>query len=252
MATSAREVSELIKMCHTAREPIYRYFYKGDICPFTLPESEHIYYIKKVKNQSHVKADVINSLDRIVHKLCQNLNSDNTYKFGSISSDECEEFRTNVIILVENNWIQNDEMNGYLKYTLDRELMVKPFEDILGVHIIIDQNSLTKDILIKKTATIPKIGTVTSGTRDKKKVTTKKPKEDIELFSNLPDPIPRKTGMSETEKAARKRCPYPKCGSLMCDGKWETYLKNLPLQIQKSKNEKKRRKINFDKKHQEM
>lgn len=247
MATSAREVSELIKMCHTAREPIYRYFYKGEICPFTLPESAHSFSIKKVKNQTHVKADVINSLDRIVHKLCQNLNSDKTYKFGSITSDECVEFRTNVIILVENHWIQNDEMNGYLKYTLDRELMVKPFEDILGNHITIEQNPLTKDILMKKTTTIPKIGTVTSGTREKKKMTTKKPKEDIQLYSNLPEAITRKTTMSDKEKASREKCPS--CGSIKCNGDWETYKKTLPPKVQNSKNELKRRKDAFAKKH---
>ena len=44
--------------------------------------------------------------------------------------------------------------------------------------------------------------------------------------------------MSETEKASRKRCPYPKCGSLMCDGKGNLPQKS-PLQIQNEKETKK-------------
>jgi len=71
--------------------------------------------------------------------------------------------------------------------------------------------------------------------------------EDVQLYSNLPEPITRKTTMSDKEKASREKCPS--CGSIKCNGDWETYKKTLPPKVQNSKNELKRRKDAFAKKH---
>ena len=229
-------------------EAFYMYFYKNYQSLLVYSQTDHIENINnnsyKISNSSPTIHEHFERLDLIIEKNTHDKEHGKLFDYTVHDKEHGKLFDYTVMCLVENGLLPNDHANGYLKITADEELLSKPLKLLrknlrnIEVHRFVNECN----ICMKKSSDSP-----VSKPKGRKKSTTTKTTEDVQLYSNLPEPITRKTTMSDKEKASREKCPS--CGSIKCNGDWETYKKTLPPNVQNSKNELKRRKDAFAKKH---
>lgn len=227
--------SQLLSALKQNGEAFYMYFYKNYVFFDYAEEEVHIKICKKLETM-----DILCVTNLCIEKLDSMIEN----KIGSVIYTNEKDFVHCVMCLVENGILPNDDANGYLKITADEELLSKPLKllrkNLRNIEIHRFGNEC--NLCMKESSDSP-----VSKPKERKKSTTTKTTEDVQLYSNLPEPITRKTTMSDKEKASREKCPS--CGSIKCNGDWETYKKTLPPKVQNSKNELKRRKEAFAKKH---
>lgn len=226
------DIFKLLSAIKQHGEALYMYFYKNYVFFDYTEEELHIKICKELETMDTL----------CVTNLCiEKLDSMIKNKIGSVIYKIPKDFVHCVMCLVENGLLPNDDANGYLKITADEELLSKPLKFLRKNlrNIEIHRFGNECNLCMKKSSV--------SKPKGRKKITTTKTTEDVQLYSNLPEPITRKTTMSDKEKASRETCPS--CGSIKCNGDWETYKKTLPPIVQNSKNELKRRKEVFAKKH---
>lgn len=238
------DIMSLLSALKQHGEAFYMYFYKNYQPLLVYSQTDHIEninnFVYKISNSSPIIHEYFEGLDSIIEK-----NKCNVYNCSLIHDlEDAKTIFFTVQCLVENGLLPNDDANGYLKITADEELLAKPLnllrKNLRNIEIHRFGNEC--NICMKKSSDSP-----VSKPKGCKKSTTTKTTEDVQLYSNLPEPITRKTTMSDKEKASREKCPS--CGSIKCNGDWETYKKTLPPKVQNSKNELKRRKDAFVKKH---
>ena len=229
------DIIKLLSALKQHGEALYMYFYKNYVFFDYTEEELHIKICKDLETR-----DILCVTNLCIEKLDSMIEN----KIGSVIYKNAKDFVYCVMCLVENGILTNDDANGYLKITADEELLSKPLKllrkNLRNIEIHRFGNEC--NICMKKSSDSP-----VSKPKGRKKSTTTKTTEDVQLYSNLPEPITRKTTMSDKEKASREKCPS--CGSIKCNGDWETYKKTLPPKVQNSKNELKRRKDAFAKKH---
>lgn len=233
------DIIHVLSALKQSGESMYMYFYKNYQSLILQPQTNHITISEK---QTYPLIDIpvfFQELDSIIERNC------NVYNRHLIHDHEDSEGLVYTVIgLVERGLLPNDDANGYLKITADEELLSKPLKllrkNLRNIEIHRFGNEC--NFCMKESSDSP-----VSNPKGRKKSTTTKITEDVQLYSNLPEPITRKTTMSDKEKASREKCPS--CGSIKCNGDWETYKKTLPPKVQNSKNELKRRKDAFAKKH---
>lgn len=252
------ELRELIKTCKKFGEPVYRYFYKKDRCPIVITESVHDKYIDIINKKpihQRSKSSAILKVERVVKKLHSNLNPDGTYIINSINLNDAIDFITSVMELVENNWLENDDNNGYLKISVNDEIMSCSSPEILSrnfgcydleneLRFVIHKESHEK----KTNNNDLDIHIPPKETHEKKKGKQTNNKEEVhQPVSRQIEEKQRKTSMSKEERESRPRCVT--CGSINCNGEWITYKRSLPPTVQNSKNALKRVRDAFKRKH---
>jgi hypothetical protein len=192
------ELIEMIKACKTSGEALYRYYYKKDHCPIVITESVHNKYKDKINKRpidQRSKSNAINKVERIVKKLQSN--PDGTYIADCISLFDAIDFITGVIELIENNWLINDNNNGYLKISVDEEIMSCSSSDILTHNFCCyDLENELRFVIHKEKNTHPK---------ERKNNNDVHPKTHDKNEEVHPEEKQRKTSMSKEEKESRIR-----------------------------------------------